>query len=533
MGGRSFHRKNIAESFAIRPMMSQSVFFSACNLNLAINDQNGPIICFTPVFLTLLPLIVLVVKTRVRYCMVTIIDPHRVNHDAIVSLSKEIPSHALSSALTKRSEVRNYYEINYVFEGETTLLLFVRDVATNVRVVIKLLKEYEDIRYRMKSVEDRQKCQVEALKQNSRFSSDVYIGLARLCDLDLEKKELLLSEIIKKPEGNLLDTNAEYGLVMQWLPMNRRLNYLLNSSCASTHLQYMDILSEKIAKIHNSDLQENRCSFFDVDWGSCVQLQQKLEHNFAFFDRVLLEAQGVSEDFYNHVRDLLLRMKTALTEVFRQEYFRRCFEQRLSRKYILHCHGDLKASNIWILSPENYNGLTGQERVKVLDAVDFNSSYSNIDVLCDMAMLAIDIEVRTSYRVARRFISNYLRLTRQKNQAAEGVLAYYLTERAMIGAIVSIGYDKLPDIGLQYLQVAERHLQNLQRHDRLLRFAFQVKAKCWQMFLRFIDAPEGQTISAITYVGNFVNKVRHFRFRLGRNRITQPTICQEQTSQGG
>jgi hypothetical protein len=46
-------------------------------------------------------------------------------------------------------------------------------------------------------------------------------------------------------------------------------------------------------------------------------------------------------------------------------------------------------------------------------------------------------------------------------------LEYYMTEKAMICAFMSILYDQLPTLGEKYLDVAFAHAQKLQRKLKL------------------------------------------------------------------
>ena len=43
------------------------------------------------------------------------------------------------------------------------------------------------------------------------------------------------------------------------------------------------------------------------------------------------------------------------------------------------------------------------------------------------------------------------------------VLGYYLVEKAIIGAAVSILYDNMPDLGLDFLEVANIRMIDLER----------------------------------------------------------------------
>lgn len=449
--------------------------------------------------------------------MVAIINPRRVSQDILKPVSNLVSSSSSSALSVKKHSPRNHYKIRYVYPGETTLLLFASHTSTRERVAIKILKKYHDTRYSMGTIEERQDCQLEAIKQNRRFTPEVYIGLARLHYLDLDKKEVCLGEIIKEPESHKLDENAEYALVMQWLPKSKRLDYLLNTNDTSTLEYNMKLLSEVIAKMYDEDIQSKENDSGNTGWGSYEQLKQKLQHNFDFFDRVFEEAQKASNDTCLNVEKTLPRIKKTLSEVFNQPQFRCYFEQRLRERRVFHCHGDLKAANIWILSPEQCHNQSNLKRVKILDAIDFNPTYCNVDILSDMAMLAVDIEARTSHRIAQVFIHNYLKATKQKNKAARAVLAYYLVERAMIGAIVYIGYDKLPEIGLKYLQVAERYMLELQHLER---------AKWLKPIVKVM--PEKHILQRIIALQEWIN--RHIHLSRHRSKVIAvltavPVVC--------
>jgi aminoglycoside phosphotransferase family enzyme len=105
----------------------------------------------------------------------------------------------------------------------------------------------------------------------------------------------------------------------------------------------------------------------------------------------------------------------------------------------------LKAPNIWIAPYELSSNVESEEIVRVLDAIDFNPSYCNIDILSDLAMLAIDLEVRTKSSVlADLMIDEYLENTGQDDKIARLVLSYYLVEKAYVGSAISFVYDNAP-----------------------------------------------------------------------------------------
>jgi hypothetical protein len=139
----------------------------------------------------------------------------------------------------------------------------------------------------------------------------------------------------------------------------------------------------------------------------------------------------------------------------------------------------LKAQHIWIASQDHWCGQEIWNNVSILDAADFNPSYTNIDVLSDLALLIIDIQARTrSSFLADLLAQNYLQYTDQQDEVSGAVLAYYLVEKAIVGAAISIVYDNLPELGLAFLEAAELRLKCLENWEhRILLSSFTLENK--------------------------------------------------------
>src|SRR5437016_5333944 len=88
-----------------------------------------------------------------------------------------------SEAFEETSTPVNLYEIVDKRESENASCLFVRN-HLGKDFVIKLLNKYEDSRYSLKKLGERQRCQLEALQANRRFAPQVYFGMASLYEWD-------------------------------------------------------------------------------------------------------------------------------------------------------------------------------------------------------------------------------------------------------------------------------------------------------------------------------------------------------------
>ncbi len=161
--------------------------------------------------------------------------------------------------------------------------------------------------------------------------------------------------------------------------------------------------------------------------------------------------------------------------------YRDLFQKRHDAHHIKRCHGDLKTTNLWIEPEKTFLfGLKKYPRqLLALDCVDFNPEFCHIDTLSDVAMLAIDLEMHLSdwlkmssnrqegEALTRYFLKCYLGEMKEDSEENSRVLwsllEYYMTEKSMVCAYVSILYDERPVIGKKYLEVALAHAQRLEK----------------------------------------------------------------------
>ncbi len=357
-----------------------------------------------------------------------------------------------------RASTCDYYKIEHLRQTDSSWLMFIRHTITNKRLVIKLLQEYQDVRYSLKTIPERQRCQLEALHWNRRFTPKVYFGLARMIDLKLDQKIVGIGEIISHPKQEMLDEDVEYVLLMRQLPKSRRLDQLLKTKDRTAVYEHVGLVTAHIAEMHNR-LQAwpnpiERDSL--TRWGSPEQLRKKLEENLLFFDRILVGDRYGRYQAYSVLKKLLL-------EVFTQARYAESFMQRLEGRHIKRCHGDLKSTNIWITQYYDRRTRRSRRSIKLIDVIDFNASFSNIDILSDFAMFVADIHARTrSEPLVKTMIDDYLNMTLQNNAAARLLLNYYIAEKAMVSAVINILDDNKPELGLSFLELMAFYIQRAQ-----------------------------------------------------------------------
>src|SRR5579883_1461687 len=353
------------------------------------------------------------------------------------------------------------YQIEERKESECAKVIFSRHIPTSICRVIKILQPYQDTRYSLETLEKRQCCQLEALRQNRRFTPEVYLGLAPVKELDLENRRLALGPVLEDPTQEMLESGCEYALVMQRLPENDRLDHVLQKGKTAQLRRIMQLLAEKITFLH-LNLALALPEQDEKQWGRNEQLQEKLLHNFHLLDLILTTCTDKNNEANRRLESRLFHLEEKLYAVFTTWKARGYFERRVAEQHIKHCHGDLKSPNIWVFPNKRGWGQHIPQTALILDGADFNPSYTHIDILSDIALLADDIQARTnSLSLANCLLESYLEMNGQRDEVSRAVLGYYLVEKAIVGAAVSLVYDHLPELGHAFLRVAEQRLEDL------------------------------------------------------------------------
>ncbi len=355
------------------------------------------------------------------------------------------------------------YDIHDIKLSENAILFFNRN-----KHVFKMLRPYKDLRYSLKELSDRHACLLDGLYWNKLFSPDVYCGLARYYGSFWEQGRLASITLGETFDPNLeqkpLASDAEYVLVMKTLHSSDRLDSLLKKSDHEIQQSYISRLAEFLKDIYTNPVFSPDLSSPAHCWGSVEQLTNKLNNNLISVERPDVSDISVLDSAeYVSLLSLCRSLRETLLFALTKEPLRSYFVQRIEKKQIKRCHGDLKARNIWITS----------KGVRVLDAIDFNPEFCNIDILSDFAMLVADIYARTgSSELANSMIKDYLGFTIQEDEGSRFVLNYYLIEKAFVGALVSILYDRNRWLGQRYLDLCEWYLAGFRKNlPRMLQTA--------------------------------------------------------------
>ena len=102
------------------------------------------------------------------------------------------------------------------------------------------------------------------------------------------------------------------------------------------------------------------------------------------------------------------------------------FAQRREGGFVRECHGDLHLANMVLIGG----------RVRIFDCIEFNPELRWIDVMNEVAFVAMDLTQRGHAHFAYRFLDRYLQLT--GDYAGVPLLRYYMVYRALVRAKVAV-----------------------------------------------------------------------------------------------
>jgi aminoglycoside phosphotransferase family enzyme/predicted kinase len=226
---------------------------------------------------------------------------------------------------------------------------------------------------------------------NRRLAPDVYLGVVPVCDT---------------PQGLRF---GEGGPVVEWLvrmrelDASRFLSNLLDGGEVTTAM--MDQIVDCLLAFYRS--------------------QPPLSDTEAVLARRRLA--GFVRDNFTAARDFtglsLSAAALAAMERFSTEFERRhggLLESRAAGGWIRDCHGDLHSEHIHIEGP----------RVRIYDCTEFNEAFRHIDVACDLAFLAMDLDFHGRPDLSRHLVRRFAELL--PDASLERLMDFYKCYRACV-----------------------------------------------------------------------------------------------------
>ncbi len=257
---------------------------------------------------------------------------------------------------------------------------------------------------------------------NRRLAEDVYLGLEPVCE----------------HEGRL--HFGGYGAIVEWAVKMRLLDprYFLQElmKTQSVGSGEMDRIVERLQRFYASQppLRPDEVRMANE------HLRQGTEDNFKTSGRFVGQSltQNALDAIAHYTRDFFTRQSALL-------------DSRLHDGWIRDCHGDLHLDHIH-LSPD---------AVRIYDCIEFNTDFRCIDVACDIAFLAMDLDFNGRPDLARYVVERFAVLL--DDHGIRELMDFYKCYRACVRGKVESLHARAETVAEgekeESLQLARRYFQ--------------------------------------------------------------------------
>lgn len=282
------------------------------------------------------------------------------------------------------------------------------------------------------SLEKRRRWCEQEVVLNRRLSTAVYLGVVALCR--------------DGSRYRFADTGTvvEYAVKMRRLPAASTLEARLRQGAVSP--SNLTELARQLAAFHAT----HPVPVTSESYGTHARVQADWQENFAQTANAV--GRTLSREQYTHMQRAVMAFLSRR---------RAWFDQRVEAGRIRDCHGDLRAEHIYLEA----------DGVQIVDCIEFNPRFRYIDVVSDMAFLAMDLERLGFSAEAHTFVQAYVEAS--GDLALYRLLDFYICYRAYVrGKVRSfLLQEAAPHRDLLRLQrdaaacfgLAERYTQRLTR----------------------------------------------------------------------
>lgn len=251
----------------------------------------------------------------------------------------------------------------------------------------------------------------EEVRLNRRLAKDIYLGVVPITG-SAECPCL-------GGKGDVL----EYAVKMVQFPQQVQLDRLLEvGKLGAAHI---DMIAKMLADFH----RDIAAADDSMAYGSPDQVMRPVVENFTQIRARF--GEHVDNDEWGPLLDELQSWSEISFITLKP-----LFEERKDGHHIRECHGDLHLRNLaWVA-----------ETPLAFDCIEFNPDLRWIDVISEVAFLAMDLQARQQPELAQRFLNAYLEIT--GDYAGTRVLPFYLAYRAMVRAKVDairVGQEGIND----------------------------------------------------------------------------------------
>jgi uncharacterized protein len=261
---------------------------------------------------------------------------------------------------------------------------------------------------------------IQEVLLNRRLAPKVYLGVAPVLLFSENRFRFgptISPDVVPWPGTNLNGgCVVDYAVVMVRLPEASTLEYRVHSGTADPGL--LADVARFIAAFHATSHTDEQIASF----GELEVIRGNWEENFMqmqpYIGRTLDAA--TYEGIVAYVHHFLEGRATL-------------FATRVREGCIRECHGDLRQQQIHVLDNEN--------RLVILDCIEFNERFRYSDVASEIAFLAMELEAANRADLAYAFVDAYIKET--GDETTRELLPFYICYRACVrGKVISFQLDE-------------------------------------------------------------------------------------------
>lgn len=254
------------------------------------------------------------------------------------------------------------------------------------------------------SLEKRKYFCERELVLNRRLCPDIYLGLVR----------------VNRDSGKLNFNGAgepeEYGIQMNRMPEEKMMGNIISAGQLTTEM--IDDIVDVLVPFYQQADQAG--AEFGTPDAVGVNVLENFEQTRDFVGSQAL-SQEQFEQISSYARDFLAREDL--------------FAKRISQEKIRDCHGDLYSANICLA-----------DKVYIYDCIEFNERFRFIDVACDVAFMAMDLDFWQLADLSRHFIERFIELS---GDDLGGMLNFYKCYRAYVRGKIGLFTANSPEVDQQ------------------------------------------------------------------------------------
>ena len=247
------------------------------------------------------------------------------------------------------------------------------------------------------TLEKRKHCCEEEVRLNRRLAPELYLEVVSVTGDE------------RSPQINGDGPVIEYAVKMVQFDRSQELDKLIRQGAVTAGL--IDQLAANVASFHD----QAGCAAHDSMFGTPEHILQPVVDNLAQIKTMLVHDRQYS------VRMLAIEQWTEKTF----EKLKPHFAKRKMKGFIRECHGDMHLGNMVLI----------KNKPVIFDCIEFSESLRWIDVMSDVAFLAMDLHYYDRSDLAYRFLNGWL----QETGDYEGVkgLRFFQVYRALVRAKVA------------------------------------------------------------------------------------------------